>query len=214
MLEQAQNVEKIFIIGLPRTATTSICVAMLHLGYQTAHTAFTQACFKQAQVIGDTPVFCDYQQLDQAFPNSKFIYLTREPSLWLPSIKQLLQRMEVNIMREDGGFNPIMKRCFKEVFSPFSLDNISQDAFLLDCYRRHEQNVLNYFAEREHDLLTIDISHPESYQRLLAFLNISQSAQHGFEKINVAKKVRAWQDIKHQGKVESTNKGRIDKQLY
>jgi len=59
------NKDKIWIIGLPRTATTSVCVAMLDLGYKTAHTSYTKTCFKHAQVIADTPIFCDYQQLDK-----------------------------------------------------------------------------------------------------------------------------------------------------
>ena len=78
--------QKIFIIGLPRTATTSVCVAMLELGFKTAHTAYTNQAMNDAQVIADTPVFCDYQLLDKTYPNAKFIYLTREFSSWLPSI--------------------------------------------------------------------------------------------------------------------------------
>jgi len=207
---------KIFIIGLPRTATTSVCLAMLGLGYKTAHNAYTQHAFDQAQVIADTPVFCDYRQLDKHFPNSKFIYLTRESSSWLPSIKQLLQRMIINLQRTDGGFNPHLKRCYHEVFSPLSPDNISQDEFLLQCYQRHQQGVLAYFQQRPEDLLTIDVSKPESYQQVLAFLNIApeQSKKNDFERINIGGKVKAWQDIYNVLKVESTNKGRIDKILY
>jgi len=112
---------KIFIIGLPRTATTSVCLAMLGLGFKTAHNAYTEHAFNEAQVIADTPVFCDYQRLDKHFPTSKFIYLTRETQNWLPSIKQLLQRMIVNLQRTDGGFNPHLKRCYNEMFHCFSL---------------------------------------------------------------------------------------------
>jgi len=36
----------------------------------------------------------------------------------------------------------------------------------------------------------------------------------GFEKINIGGKVKAWQDINNILKIESTNKGRIDKILY
>jgi hypothetical protein len=56
--------EKIFIIGLPRSGTTSICSVMLELGYSVAHTAYTQKTFDNAQVIADTPIFADYKQLD------------------------------------------------------------------------------------------------------------------------------------------------------
>lgn len=207
---------KIFIIGLPRTATTSVCLAMLGLGYKTAHNAYTQRTFSQAQVIADTPIFCDYQNLDKHFPNSKFIYLTRQTQSWLPSIKQLLQRMIINLQRSDGGFNPHLKRCYNEVFSPLTVDNIAQDDFLLQCYQRHQQGVLDYFQNRASDLLTIDVSESQSYQQLLAFLAIApeQGRACGFEKINIGGKVKAWQDINNVLKIESTNKGRIDKILY
>jgi len=210
------TVNKIFIIGLPRTATTSVCLAMLGLGFKTAHNAYTEHAFSEAQVIADTPVFCDYQNLDKHFLNSKFIYLTRDEKSWLPSVKQLLQRMIVNLQRSDGGFNPHLKRCYNEVFLPLTSHNIAQDDFLLQCYLRHQQGIFDYFKDRSTDLLTIDVSESQSYQQMLAFLDIAseQGRASGFEKINIGGKVKAWQDINNVLKVESTNKGRIDKILY
>jgi len=207
---------KIFIIGLPRTATTSVCLASLGLGLKTAHNAYTQNAFTHAQVLADTPIFCDYQTLDKQFPNSKFIYLTREASAWLPSIKQLLQRMIVNLQRGDGGFNPHLKRCYNEIFSPLTADNIEQDEFLLSCYQRHQQGIELYFKAREQDLLTIDVSNDESYASMLEFLGQENSPSNndGFKVINIGGKVKAWQAINNKLKVESTNKGKIDKVLY
>lgn len=210
------STEKIFIIGLPRTATTSVCLAMLEQGFKTAHNAYTQDSFSQAQVLADTPIFCDYQQLDKDFPNSQFIHLTRAPELWLPSIKQLLQRMIVNLQRTDGGFNPHIKRCYSEVFSPLTEDNINSDEFLLDCYTRHQQGIVDHFKDRPQDLLTIDVSNEASYFAMLSFLNIDRekAREGGFKQINIGGKVRAWQHLNNALKVESTNKGRIDKVLY
>ena len=210
------SINKIFIIGLPRTATTSVCLAFLGLGYKTAHNAYTQNAFIEAQVLADTPIFCDYQMLDKQFPNSKFIYLTREASLWLPSIKQLLQRMIVNLQRDDGGFNPHLKRCYNEVFSPLTADNIEQDEFLLSCYQRHQQVIYDYFNDRKQDLLTFNVSDECSYQTLLDFLSIEQLDENkkGFKPINIGGKVKAWQAINNKLKVESTKKGKIDKVLY
>lgn len=210
------KINKIFIIGLPRTATTSVCLASLGLGFKTAHNAYTQYAFSEAQVLADTPVFCDYQSLDKHFPNSKFIYLTRQSSLWLPSIKQLLQRMMVNLQRTDGGFNPHLKRCYSQVFSPLTVHNIEQDEFLLSCYQRHQQGVFDYFNQRKQDLLTLDVSDENSYQALLTFLKVEQldESKKGFKPINIGGKVKAWQAINNKLKIESTNKGKIDKILY
>lgn len=205
--------DKIFIIGLPRTATTSVCKAMLELGFKTAHTAYTRDALEQAQVIADTPVFCDYQQLDVRYPGAKFIYLTRELSLWLPSIRQLLTRMYPNLQRTDGGFNPTLKRCYKETFAPLSQENIGKDQYLAGCYRRHYLGVKQYFAGREQDLLTLDVSDSDSFQRLLAFLEIEPSnrACLNFERVNIGGKITAWKQIKHPLKIESTQAGRVDK---
>ena len=210
------TINKIFIVGLPRTATTSVCLAMLGLGFKTAHNAYTEHAFSEAQVIADTPIFCDYQKLDEHFPNSKFIYLMRDKKDWLPSIKQLLQRMIVNLQRSDGGFNPHLKRCYNNVFSPLTAENIARDDFLFNCYQRHQAGIFEYFQKRESDLLTIDVGEPQSYHQLLAFIGLApeQGRKSGFERINIGGKVKAWQDINNVLKVESTNKGRINKVLY
>jgi len=209
--------QKIFIIGLPRTSTTSVCLATLQLGLKTAHTAYTHQTMEQAQVIADTPIFCDYQQLDLQHPNAKYIYLTRKPELWLPSIKQLLQRMYKNLQRSDGGFNPILKRCYNTVFSPLTEENINQDKFLFNCYQRHLQAAKDFFIGREQDLLIIDVSQANSYCALVEFLalkdNINEkpNEQQGFEHINIGGKVTAWKKIKHPLKIEATKRGRVDK---
>lgn len=205
--------QKIFIIGLPRTATTSVCAAMLELGFKTAHTAYTNQSMNDAQVIADTPVFCDYQLLDKTYPNAKFIYLQRDSTVWLPSIRQLLIRMYKNLQRTDGGFNPTLKRCYNDIFSPLTLENIENDDFLQSCYDRHQQGINEYFKGRAQDLLQIDVSDKNSFDSLLAFLEIDtiQTQLTGFERINIGGKVTAWKQIKSPLKIEATQKGKVDR---
>jgi hypothetical protein len=202
---------KIFIIGLPRTSTTSICSKFLALGFSVAHTAYTENTFEQAQVIADTPIFSDFERLDNFYPKSKFIYLERDLSSWLPSIKQLLQRMFHNIQRNDGGFNPYIKHSYQTTFSPFTDENIMNERFLEACYLKHQSRVLQYFKDRPKDLLTIDISHKDSLSKLLNFLSLPEEIQQKsqFEKLNIGGKVTAWKDLQHPNKIESTKKGRI-----
>ncbi|WP_199611167.1 sulfotransferase family protein [Flocculibacter collagenilyticus] len=206
---------KYFIIGLPRTATTSVCVAALKLGFKTAHTAYVKEAFEQAEVIADTPIFCDYPQLAEQYPAAKFIYLTRKPEKWLPSIKQLLQRMYVNLQRQDGGFNPILKRCYNEVFFPLTLDNIDSDDFLLGCYVQHQTQIEKYFKSAPERLLTIDVSEAGSFATFTRFLNASNNVNEdaGFEVVNTGNKVTTWKSIKHPLKVESTRNGKVDSGL-
>jgi hypothetical protein len=203
---------KIFIIGLPRTGTTSVCHAFLAFGMPTAHTAYTTASFKNAIAIADTPIFNDYQALDLHYPNSKFIYLERDLNVWLPSIKQLLTRMYTNLTRGDGGFNIHIKRCYSSVFNNLSVDNIQSDRYLTQCYSTHCNNAKKYFKNRDKHFLALDIAKPHSYKILCDFLAI-ESSKSDFAKMNIGGKVTAWNDIRHPLKIESTAKGRIDKIL-
>lgn len=214
MLEHQQ--EKIFVVGLPRTGTTSLCAAMLALGYKTAHTAYIEKAMQQAQVIADTPIFNDYTVLAKNYPQAKFIYLNRQMVHWLPSIRQLLERMMVNLHRTDGGFNPIIKRCYKAVFNPLTLENIAQDDFLKSCYLAHKKHVLKCFSAQPQRLLEIELAEPSSFMRLIEFLNLPAHSVsiNGFDKMNTAGKVTAWNQIKHPLKIASTQNGRVDKLWY
>lgn len=205
---------KIFIIGLPRTATTSVCKALVELGFTTAHTAYIQKAFDDAQVIADTPIFCDYQILDQHYSNSKFIHLARDMNAWVPSIRQLLQRMLHNLQRTDGGFNPYLRRCYHDIFSPLTVDNINNDDFLIRCYDRHLATIKTHFKDRPDDLLSIDVSHATSYQRLLDFVDVTSCESNDFERVNIGGKVTAWKQVDSEFKIESTRRGRIDKLEY
>jgi hypothetical protein len=193
-------VEKIFIVGLPRTGTTSICVALLEAGYRVAHTAYTVDCISYAQVIADTPVFCDYQQLAEQFPHAKFIYLARNHQSWIPSIQQLLQRMHLNITRKDGGFNPTLKRCFQHVFAPLTLENIASEKFLQQCYFRHKQSVEECFSTEPERLLVLDLSEYNSYKKMSEFLGIAIK-EGKFERVNVAGKITYWNSVKNALKI-------------
>lgn len=209
-MKQPTDLNKIFVIGLPRTGTTSLCVACLDLGFKVAHTAYTNFAFKEAKVLADTPIYTKYPVLDSRYPGAKFIYLQRAQEHWVPSIQKLLNRMYKNVVRADGGFNPYIKACFQEVFSPFTLENINDPDFLWGCYQKHEALVNKYFAQRNNDLLKINISDPSAWQSLITFLH-KDGHQGEFQHFNKGGKVTAWNDIKHPLKVPSTHKGRIDK---
>ncbi|MBU2881896.1 sulfotransferase family protein [Psychrosphaera sp. B3R10] len=194
---------KIFIIGLPRTGTTSISVALLEMGLTVAHTAFTKKAFEVADAISDAPCFSDYKHLDQLFPNSKFIYLTRELDSWLPSITMLLGKMAPHLVPKFGKFHPILKRSFHHTFSvnlPLS------QAELTDCYIRHQRGVLAYFKDRE-DFLSIDVSHSDSLQRMSEFLELPMTDSTTFPKLNVGRNVASWREYKHKSKVNSNLAG-------
>ncbi len=202
---------KLFIIGLPRTGTTSISAALLEYNFKVAHTAFTKRTFELADVFSDTPCYCDYQQLDKLFPNSKFVYLDRAIELWIPSVQMLLIKMKNNLSAA-GHFNPIMKRCFNTTFELLTTDEPLTAAHLSHCYQQHQQQVFDYFSGRG-DILHIDISKPGSFSILLDFLgiemedSITSKQPIEFPHINAGRMVTTWRDIKHPNKINSNASG-------
>ena len=206
MVSAEHQTKKIFIIGLPRTGTTSLCSLLLSLGIKTAHTAFTRYSFYEAEAVADTPVYCDYPQLDHLFPGSKFIYLERELSQWIPSVSQLLARMAPRLARKDG-FHPVMQRCFNTVFAPLDRLSAEDEMHLKGCYQRHREQVYAYFSPTPERLLTIDLSEAEALPSLLDFLELS-----GHEAVvphlNKAGKIAQWQKIDHPLKVGSNISGK------
>ncbi|AUD58127.1 hypothetical protein AYJ58_00875 [Shewanella sp. Pdp11] len=164
--------QKVFIIGLPRTGTTSVSVALLEQGLKVAHMAFTKQVFMLADAISDVPCFSDYRQLDGLFPQAKFVYLERDMVKWVPSMQMLLGKMLPHLEAKTGRFHPIMKRSFRHTFAIDKVVDPADEVHLIDCYQRHQNEVLAYFHGRE-DFISLDISHAGSLSRLLQFLGLT-----------------------------------------
>ena len=204
---------KLFIIGLPRTGTTSISVALLTYGFKVAHTAFTKHAFELADVVSDSPCFSDYQQLDKVFPESKFVYLDRPLALWVPSMQSLLNKMLPQLEPKTGYLNPELKRSFEQVFSLSSIIEPVSKQHLTECYQKHQTTVFDYFADRE-DFLSIDLSYHDSLNRLRKFLNIADDSLAKFPHLNIGKQVDAWKNLKHPNKVNSNSAGTEHRKFF
>jgi len=204
---------KLFIIGLPRTGTTSISVALLQQGFKVAHTAYTKRAFELADVISDAPCFSDYRQLDSLFPESKFVYLDRGVDGWLPSIEMLLRKMFLNLDLKLGHFNPVLKRSFHDTFQLNTHPEPFCRLHLENCYQRHQHDVFNYFDSRD-DFLNIDVSKDNSLKTLLNFLNISDEVVHEFPYLNVGKQVDSWKEFKHPSKVNPNSAGAEHRKFF
>lgn len=202
---------KLFIIGLPRTGTTSISVALLE-HFKVAHTGYTKRAFEVAEVISDCPCFSDYPHLDGLFPNSKYVYLQRSLEQWIPSIQMLLQKM-LPSFNGKSYVNPILRRSFEQTFKLTSVNTPFDESHLARCYQRHEQAVLEYFNGRD-DLLKIDLNNSKSLSQLLGFLNLQHSNNVKFPHLNVGKLVDNWKGIKHINKINSNLAGRQGRKFF
>ncbi len=197
--------QKAFIIGLPRTGTTSVCTALLECGFKVAHTAYTQQTFALADVVADTPCYCDYPQLDRLFPGSRFVYLDRDLTTWLPSMRMLLSKITPYLTPE-SHFNPIIKRCYSQTFQLKDTADPLDESHLTHCYQQHQHAVKTYFSGRD-DLISIDVSQPNGLTELLRFLGQHGAADLSFPRVNTGRMVTAWKDIKHPNKISSNEFG-------
>lgn len=197
---------KLFIIGLPRTGTTSISVALLEHDFMVAHTAFTKHAFELADVISDAPCFSDYKELDELFPDSKFVYLDRDLEQWIPSAQMLLNKMSARLDPITGVFSPVLKRSFNEIFKLTTTDDPVSTQHLTDCYLKHQHAVFEYFQHRT-DFLSINISHTDSLPSLLSFLGLTVKENKVFPHLNIGRRVASWKEFKHPNKVNANSAG-------
>ncbi|WP_150104378.1 sulfotransferase [Shewanella sediminis] len=215
---------KVFIIGLPRTGTTSVSVALLEQGYKVAHQAFTKQAFELADVISDAPCFSDYRQLDKQFSGAKFVYLDRSLDSWVPSMQMLLSRMLVHLDDKTGRFNVILKRSFNHCFGVNRVDNTMDTEHLIRCYHAHREQVFEYFRGRD-DLLSIDISEPGSLSKLINFLEsdndsidsniLDQGFPHlNFPHLNKGRNVASWDEYKHPNKISANAAGPENRKYF
>lgn len=155
---------KIFGIGLSRTGTLSLAVALRELGYNTAHYPKPPLLPGLIDVMNgydagcDVPIAIAYKELDKAFPNSKFILTTRSLKTWLGSCRRF-RHFRVRMSGDSEqvrlllyGYNGYRENKFRET------------------YLRHHKDVLEYFKDRN-DLLIIDITKGEGWKELCEFLN-------------------------------------------
>jgi hypothetical protein len=159
---------KVFGIGLPRTGTTSLNIALNTIGISSIHFPFSLYESKDFTILNqyvgfvDSPIPYLYQQLDCLYPGSGFVLTTRPINQWLSSIKWLL---------EEGS--SIWE--WKSSYDSYHKDFFGSASFNLDLYQRkyHEfhSEVVHYFQERD-NLLILDLKIGYGYPELCAFLNV------------------------------------------
>ena len=203
---------KIFILGLPRSGTTSLCAAMLDFDLTVAHTAFTKRAFELAQVVADTPVFNDFPQLDALFSDSRYIYLKRDLDAWLPSMEKLIDKLNHQFGMKGERAHPLLLRCYQESFGLFKNSDVSRDQ-LVQRYREHEIRVLDFFKQRSADFLQIQLSDTDLLLQVSEFLNLDLKNEPEYVQMtggkgvipvyNASGKITDWKKIKHQNKVDS-----------
>jgi len=176
---------KIFGIGLSKTGTSSLDCALSELGIPSIHFPCDRTTYKELaegnfrlsiletyQAVTDISVSPYFAQLDSIYPGSKFILTLRERDAWLDSVKNHWEFMW-QWAPHDRQF-----RVFLEFITAcvYGTHKFQRDRFVY-VYERHQQGVQEYFANRPHDLLTLDICAGDGWEKLCPFLNVPMPAK-------------------------------------
>jgi 3'(2'), 5'-bisphosphate nucleotidase len=163
---------KVFGIGLSKTGTTSLARALEILGYKTRDflgvTSYIAGDLSSIDLreidendaFTDTPIPSFYKQLDEKYPNSKFILTTRNMDDWLRSCKkQFTKRMVERQNEATTQLHTDLYDCFE-----FDAEKYTNG------YTRFVEDALDYFSNRREDLLVTDICGGADWEELCSFL--------------------------------------------
>ena len=154
---------RIFGIGLSRTGTTSLTHALVHVGINMIHYPTKKQLFDPAiKAAADIPVARYFKELDVEFPNSKFIYTTRNKDRWLVSMEGHFTKYKL------GGINEWFKENRREVYGSLEFD---KDLYA-QVFDSHDKAVREYFKDKD-NLLILNITAGDGWDELLSFLELS-----------------------------------------
>lgn len=176
---------KIFGIGLSRTGTLSLHMALKKLGFKSWHdprpllkldnnklylyTSITH------DALVDSTVARMYKELDVKFPKSKFILTTREMDKWLASCKKFFWKGR-------WSKDAITTKLHLDLYGDTKFNLIT----FKEKYNEYQKDVLSYFKDRNEDLLILDICGGEGWEKLCPFLGLP-ILEKSFPKNNVSK---------------------------
>ena len=175
---------KIFGIGYPKTATSSLSQALLLLGYRSAHDPYDvlPRFFSEElsdveydpHVIEDNDALCGlvclvYRELDQAYPGSKFILTVRDERKWLNSVSAHLKNNATAERRSMDAEMPLRPFARAKLYNGDLWFNEEHIEDYLNTYREYNRGVEQYFSDRD-DLLIMDIERGDGWEKLCGFL--------------------------------------------
>ena len=159
---------RVICIGWHKTGTSTLGAALLRLGHSVlgcrldAYYPLVAGDKESAlgiadpfDALQDVPWAALYEELDARFPGSKFILTVRDDNSWLRSASRHF------------GDTPIPLHGW--LYGEPSLSGNEQ--CYLARYRRHNEDVRRYFADRPDDLLIMDLAAGDGWQKLCAFLD-------------------------------------------
>lgn len=106
--------------------------------------------------LEDTPWYMIYRELDQRLPGSKFILTIRDEDSWYRSVS-----------RHIGDLRSAHHEWIYGRGKGLPKDDRDNT---IRVYRNHNREVLEYFEDRPNDLLVLDFTKGDGWEKLCAFL--------------------------------------------
>jgi hypothetical protein len=171
---------KVFGIGLSRTGTTSLATALEGLGYFTAHWSnpLTDQILDEDDLhlfdaFTDTPVCVGFEKSYYQFPNSKFIYTTRDVAAWEQSWLEYFRRRW-----GCGDFREALERIatadrfeYGRRFVDMHRTLYFNHSSYAEAYRTYDRRIRAFFADKPAErFLILDICAGEGWNELCRFL--------------------------------------------
>ena len=164
---------KVFGIGWAKTGTTTLgrCFEILGYNHQPQRLELVADLkdknlsrildlVNKKDTFEDWPWLILYRELDEAFPDSKFVLTRRDPVRWIKSYS--------NMLRNQGDASEELNEIRRILYGlPFT--NVTEQQ-LVERYERHNSDITTYFRERPNDLLTIDWELGSGWEQLCEFL--------------------------------------------
>jgi len=160
--------KKVFGIGFHKTGTKSLAVALSILGYRVtgpngvndpniSRNVRLVVCslVQQYDAFQDNPWPILFEELDRAYPGSKFILTLRPTAEWIKSV-----------VRNFGTATTPMREWIYGVGFPEGNEDI-----YISRYKQHNKEVIEYFHDRSDDFLIFRITEGEGWEKLCPFLN-------------------------------------------
>lgn len=157
---------KIFCVGFHKTGTCSLEKALEILGYRATgpnlellsaiRTDNLQPVFQLVENFDaflDDPWFLFYRELDERFPQSKFILTERNSDKWLRSVQNHF----------GDGVSPMREF----IYGP--IGSYQDPRRYCQVYDRHNEDVKRYFAGRN-NFIILNLENGDGWEKLCTFL--------------------------------------------
>lgn len=164
--EGDQSLMKVWGIGLGRTGTRSLCKALEIMGFKAIHEPPFLDSFEGHDAAAGGACMSDYRFLDLRYPESKFILTVRDVGMWLESCKRTMERYPLGRMSPGDEYYNAMIRNRAHRYGTLLYD----EGKMVQNYRRHEEQVMSYFADRSEKLLVWNLVEDGRWGPLCEFL--------------------------------------------